>query len=87
MNYTVLDDRVLVKTNPHQETTTQSGLIISPTEAKSAKGTVIDIGVMYNGPVTVGQNIIYGKYGGIPITLEGQEYVLLESDEILITLN
>ena len=69
------------------ETKTASGLII-PDNAKEKpqKGTVVAIG---NGkvdePLTVkiGDTVLYGKYGGTDLKLEGVDYLMMRESDIL----
>ncbi len=86
INIKPLADRVLVE--PLQaETTTASGLIIPDSaKEKQQKGTVIAIG---NGtkeePMTVkvGDTVLYGKYGGTELVIEGTEYLIMRESDIL----
>ena len=80
LNIKPLADRVLVEPLP-AETKTASGLII-PDNAKEKpqKGTVVAVG---NGkidePLTVkvGDTVLYGKYGGTDLKLEGKDYLMM----------
>jgi chaperonin GroES len=86
-----LGDRVVVKPAPEEETT--SGGIVLPDTAKKKpqEGQVIAIGpgkLLDNGQrapmsVSVGDTVIYSKYGGTEITLKGDEVVVLEEDQIM----
>jgi len=86
LNIKPLADRVLVEPAP-AETKTASGLII-PDNAKEKpqKGTVVAVG---NGkidePLTVkvGDTVLYGKYGGTDLKLEGKEYLMMRESDIL----
>ncbi|WP_299012137.1 co-chaperone GroES [uncultured Polaribacter sp.] len=86
VNIKPLADRVLVEPAP-AETTTASGLII-PDNAKEKpqKGTVVAIG---NGkvdePLTVkvGDTVLYGKYGGTDLKLDGVDYLMMRESDIL----
>jgi chaperonin GroES len=86
LNIKPLADRVLVEPVP-AETKTASGLII-PDNAKEKpqKGTVVAVG---NGkvdePLTVkvGDTVIYGKYGGTDLKLEGKDYLMMREADIL----
>ncbi|KGL59449.1 chaperonin GroES [Polaribacter sp. Hel1_33_78] len=86
LNIKPLADRVLVEPMP-AETKTASGLII-PDNAKEKpqKGTVVAIG---NGkvdePLTVkiGDTVLYGKYGGTDLKLEGVDYLMMRESDIL----
>jgi len=81
-----LADRVLVKPI-EAETTTASGLIIPDSaKEKQQEGTVIAVG---NGtkdePMTVkvGDTVLFGKYAGSELVLEGTEYLIMRESDIL----
>lgn len=81
-----LADRVLVKPL-EAETTTASGLIIPDSaKEKQQEGTVIAVG---NGtkdePMTVkvGDTVLFGKYAGTELILEGTEYLIMREADIL----
>ena len=86
LNIQPLADRVLVEPVA-AETTTISGIII-PDNAKEKpqKGTVVAIG---NGKkdepltVNVGDTVLYGKYGGTELKLEGKDFLIMRESEIL----
>ena len=80
-----LADRVLVEPTA-AETTTASGIIIPDTaKEKPQRGTIIAVG---NGkkdePMTVkaGDTVLYGKYAGTEITVEGKEYLIMRESDI-----
>lgn len=81
-----LADRVLVEPAP-AETKTAAGIII-PDNAKEKpqKGTVVAVG---NGkkdePLTVkvGDTVLYSKYGGTELKLEGKDYLMMRESDIL----
>ncbi|REE27323.1 MULTISPECIES: co-chaperone GroES [Winogradskyella] len=86
LNIKPLADRVLVEPK-EAETKTASGIII-PDNAKEKpqRGTVVAIG---NGtkdePLTVkvGDTVLYGKYGGTELKLEGKDYLMMRESDIL----
>lgn len=80
-----LADRVLVEAAP-AESTTAGGIIIPDTaKEKPQRGTVVAVG---NGkkdePMTVkvGDAVLYGKYAGTEITVEGKEYLIMRESDI-----
>ena len=85
-----IGDKVIVKPKAEEEKT--SGGIILPDTAKEKpqEGTVIAVGpgsVLENGerkPMSVkeGDNVIYSKYGGTEITVDGEEYMILDEESI-----
>lgn len=86
LNIKPLADRVLVEPAA-AETTTASGLII-PDNAKEKpqKGTVVAIGTgTKDEPLTVkvGDTVLYGKYAGTELKLEGSDYLMMRESDIL----
>jgi chaperonin GroES len=86
LNIKPLADRVLIEPL-EAETTTASGIII-PDNAKEKpqKGKVIAVG---NGtkdePITVkkGETVLYGKYAGTELKLDGKDYLIMRESDIL----
>jgi chaperonin GroES len=81
-----LADRVLVEPAA-AETTTASGIII-PDNAKEKpqRGTVVAVGTgKKDEPLTVkvGDTVLYGKYGGTELKLEGKDYLMMRESDIL----
>ncbi len=81
-----LADRVLVEPL-EAETKTASGIIIPDTaKEKPQKGTVIAVGPgTKDEPLTVkvGDTVLYGKYSGTELKLEGTEYLMMRESDIL----
>ena len=80
-----LADRVLVEAAPAEERTA-SGIIIPDTaKEKPQRGTVIAVGIgKKDEPLTVkvGDQVLYGKYAGTEITVEGKEYLIMRESDI-----
>lgn len=79
-------DRVVIEAAPAEEKTA-SGLYIPDTaKEKPQKGTVVAVG---NGTkdhtmtVKVGDTVLYGKYAGTELKLEGKDYLIMREDDIL----
>jgi chaperonin GroES len=81
-----LADRVLVEPL-EAETKTASGIIIPDTaKEKPQKGTVIAVGPGTKDEqltVKVGDTVLYGKYAGTELKLEGTEYLMMRESDIL----
>lgn len=86
-----LEDRVVVKASEAEETTA-SGLVIPDTaKEKPQQGTVMAVGpgrISDQGeriPLDVkeGDTVVYSKYGGTEIKLQGEEYLVLSARDIL----
>ena len=86
INIKPLADRVLVKAL-EAETTTASGLIIPDSaKEKQQEGTVIAIGNgTKDGPLTVkvGDTVLFGKYAGTELVLDGTDYLIMREADIL----
>jgi chaperonin GroES len=86
MNIKPLADRVLVKPAPAEEKTVSGIIIPDSAKEKPLKGEVIAIG---NGTkdeemiVKKGDNVLYGKYAGTEIELEGEKYLIMRQSDIL----
>ena len=78
-----LNDRVLLKVLLAEETTA-SGLVIPPTaQEKTNQGTVIEIGESEEIQVKAGQKVIYDKYAGTQIKIDGDEHLIIGYSDIL----
>ena len=84
-----LADRVLVEPK-EAETKTASGLYIPDTEKdKTQEGKVIAAGPGKKDEpmeVKVGDEVIYGKYAGTEVTVEGKKYLIVKQSDILAIL-
>lgn len=85
VNIKPLADRVLVEAAPAEEKTA-SGIIIPDTaKEKPQKGKVVAVGPgKTDEPITVkvGDNVLYGKYSGTEISVEGHEYLIMRESDI-----
>lgn len=89
-----LEDRILVQAN-EAETTTASGIVIPDTaKEKPQEGTVLAVGpgrVDDSGnripvDVTVGDTVLYSKYGGTEVKYAGEEYLVLSARDVLAVI-
>jgi chaperonin GroES len=85
INIKPLADRVIVEPAPAEEKTA-SGLIIPDTaKEKPQKGTVLAVGGgKKDEPMTVqvGDTVLYGKYAGTEITVEGKDLLIMRESDI-----
>jgi chaperonin GroES len=85
-----LGDRVLVEAAPAEEMTA-SGIIIPDTaKEKPQRGKVIAVGAgKPDEPMTVkvGDNVLYGKYSGTEINLNGSELLIMRESDIFAIIN
>ncbi|MDW7646300.1 MAG: co-chaperone GroES [Desulfuromonadales bacterium] len=91
MNIRPLHDRIIVE-RLEEETMTAGGLII-PDSAKekpqqgvvvaAGKGKVTEDGKVLGMDVKVGDKVLFGKYAGTEIKIEGKEFLMMREDDIL----
>ena len=89
MNIQPLADRVLVEPAAAEEKTA-SGIIIPDTaKEKPQKGSVVAVGTgKKEEPMTVkvGDSVLYGKYAGTEITVEGKDYLIMRESDIFAVI-
>jgi len=81
MNFTPLGERILVK-RAEETNTTSSGIII-PDNAKEkpSRATVVAVSSEVI-ELKKGDEVLFGKYSGNEVTLDGETYVVLDTDDI-----
>lgn len=81
-----LADRVVVKADEAEETT-QSGIIIPDSaKEKPQRGEVVAVGKgTKDEPITVkvGDKVLYGKYAGTELTIDGSDYLIMKESDVL----
>ena len=90
MNIKPLGDRVVIQ-KLEAETTTKSGILLTGTakeQPQEAKVVAIGPGAMVEGKrvpmdVEVGNKVLYSKYAGTNVKVDGEEYIILKQDDIL----
>ncbi|MGI9543143.1 MAG: co-chaperone GroES [Cyclobacteriaceae bacterium] len=84
-----LADRVLVEPAAAEEKTA-SGIIIPDTaKEKPQKGSVVAVGGGTKDQpieVKVGDKVLYGKYSGTELTIDGKDYLMMKQSDILATV-
>ena len=95
MNIRPLHDRIVVKRLDDQAEQVLNGIIIpdsakeKPQEAEVVavgKGKRSDDGKLIPLDVAVGDKILFGKYSGSDIKVDGQEYLIMREDEVLAVI-
>jgi chaperonin GroES len=92
MNLKPLEDRIVVQPN-EAEQTTASGLVIPDTaKEKPQQGKVLAVGPgkrtentgeLVPLGIDVGQTVLYSKYGGTEVTVDGEDLLILASRDVL----
>ena len=89
MNIKPLADRVLVKPAPAEEKTLGGIIIPDTAKEKPLQGSVLAVG---NGTkdeemvLKAGDTVLYGKYSGTEIDLEGEKYLIMRQSDVLAVL-
>jgi len=91
MNIRPLHDRIIVE-RLEEEATTASGIII-PDSAKEkpqqgnviavGKGKLTEDGKVLSLDVKVGDKVLFGKYSGTEVKIDGNEYLMMREDDVL----
>ena len=89
-----LEDRIVVKPSEGEETTS-SGLVIPDTaKEKPVEGSVVAVGPgrFEEGnrvplDVKTGDTVIYSKYGGTEVKVDGDEYLILSARDVLAVVS
>jgi chaperonin GroES len=91
MNIRPLHDRVVIK-RMEEETTSAGGIVIPDTATeKPARGTILAVGngkITDNGDVRaldvkVGDEVLFGKYSGTELTVDGDDVIVMREDDIM----
>ncbi len=89
MNIKPLADRVVIKPMPAEEVTTAGIIIPDSAKEKPLKGEVLAVG---NGTkdeemvLKAGDRVLYGKYAGTEVELDGEKYLIMRQSDVLATI-
>ena len=85
-----INDRVVIKPAPADEKT-KGGIIIPDTaKEKPQRGEVVAVGPGKDGnlmTVAAGDIVLYGKYAGQELNYQGNDYIIMREDDILVILD
>lgn len=85
MNVKPLADRVLIEPNPAEEKTAGGLFIPDTAKEKPLAGKVIAVGPGTKDvtmEVKVGQQVLYGKFSGTEINVDGKDYLIMRQNDI-----
>ena len=90
MNLKPLGDRVIVKADEAEETTASGLFIASEAKEKPQSGVGLAVGAgkpdkdgnLVPVPVKVGDKVVYGKFGGQEIKVDGEDLLILRADDL-----
>ena len=80
-----LSDRVLIQPNPAEEKTAADLIIPDTAKEKPLAGKVVAVGPGTSEvkmEVKVGDQVLYGKYAGTEVTVEGETYLIMRQSDI-----
>jgi len=93
LKFQPLGDRIIIKAVEKTEETSKSGLLIIPDSAKEkpqegevivvGKGRIGEDGHLIPMDVTVGDHVLYGKYAGTEVKIDGTPFLIMHQDDIL----
>jgi chaperonin GroES len=86
LNIKPLNDRVLIEASPAEEKTAGGIIIPDTAKEKPQRGTVVAAGPgKKDEPMTVkpGDVVLYGKYSGTEINIDGKDYLIMKESDIL----
>jgi len=86
LNIKPLADRVIIEAAAAEEKTAGGIIIPDTAKEKPQKGTVVAVGPgTKDQPMTVkeGDVVLYGKYGGTDITIQGADYLIMRESDIV----
>lgn len=89
LNITPLADRVVLEPSAAEEKTTGGIIIPDTAKEKPQKGIVLAVGAgKKDEPMTVKVNdtVLYGKYAGTEITIDGKNYLIMKESDILAVI-
>ena len=81
-----LEDRVIVKPEEAEEKTASGIIIPDSAKEKPQKGTVVAVGEGTKDvtmQVNVGDVVLYGKYSGTELSIDGTDYLIMKQSDIL----
>ena len=83
MKFRPIGERALVRPE-EQEEKTASGIVLPETaKDKPQTARIIAIGDLEDGEVSEGDLVVFAKYSGTQITLDGEDYLILDADDLL----
>ncbi len=84
-----LADRVLVKPQEAEEKTASGIIIPDSAKEKPQKGIIVAVGPGTKDDkmeVKVGDTVLYGKYAGTELSLEGKDYLIMKQSDLLAVI-
>lgn len=83
MNVKPLGERVLIKVKASEEKTSGGLIIPQASQEKTQEGTVVAVGESDKITVKAGDNVMYDKYAGTSLKINGEDHLIIKAEEIL----
>lgn len=81
MNFQPLGNRVLVERKEDAQTTASGIIIPDNAKEKPSQGTIVAVGGDVE-EISVGDSVVFGKYSGNELRLDGTDYLVMDADDI-----
>ena len=81
-----LGERVLIEVKDSEEKTAGGLVIPTAAQEKTMEGTIIAVGDADTIKLKVGDKVIYDKYAGTQIKIEGKDHILIKAEEVLAVI-
>ncbi len=81
MNFQPLGNRVLVERMEETQTTASGIIIPDNAKEKPSQGKIVAVGSDVE-EINVGDSVVFGKYSGNEIALDGTDYLIMDADDI-----
>lgn len=87
MKHIVLGTNVIIKQKA-AETVSCGGIVLPEnTQTKPLRGVVVKIGnVLTSQKLQEGQDVLFDRFAGVPVTLDNEQYLVMDQNDILIIL-
>ena len=79
-------DRIVVKQDDAQETTKSGIILTSQAQQKPYSGVVESVGDKVTEDISIGDHIIYSRYAAVPVNVDGEEYLVIRTADVLCQL-
>jgi len=88
VNIKPLGDRVVIAPAKAEEKTATGIIIPDTAKEKPQRGNVVAVAENKENPLTVkvGNQVLYGKYAGTEITIDGEDYLIMKEEDILAVI-
>jgi len=85
MNFTPIGERILIQREEEAKTTASGIYIPDSAKEKPQQGKVIAVSkeVTETGEIAVDNTVVFSKYSGTDLTIEGKEYIVVKVEDIL----